>query len=149
MSALDANETLFKTDLHNAVHPAAQSKDVGDVIQAALLRSEIRRSVANLSPEEIEVLYRTCGDANICRALEELPSITKTKDGAIIVKRLVSDELREEVLRDEGRRLRPVSAERLDDINEIRGVYATVASSLRREVEKAAPVVFEPAVKVS
>ncbi|TDI37011.1 MAG: hypothetical protein E2P02_23705 [Acidobacteria bacterium] len=67
---------FFENQLHAAVTPK-RSDDPADRMDAALLRAELRRAVAGMNAQEIEVLYRTADSEDIRTALEELPRIEK------------------------------------------------------------------------
>jgi len=143
---LEAHEQQLRDELRAVVSPKPPSGDVATRMEGFMVRSELRRAVAGKDREQIEVLYRTSKNPLIRKALEEIPDIVTTKDGALIEKPFITDEVREEVLLDAGRRALPETSERIEDINEVRGVYSSIAVALRREVEEAAPGSVERAV---
>lgn len=131
------------TDELRAAVRSLPSKDLGDRLEAALLRSEIRRAASSMNQQQIEILYRG-GDSAIRSALEELPSI-KTKGSAVIVRPFITDELQEEVLFESARRALPEVAEMVDDIKEIGGIYEAITAAVKNEVKRHAPGAIEPA----
>lgn len=139
---LEKHEEQLCLELRAAVVPR-QSNDPADRMDAALLRAEVRRIAQGMGKLQLELLYRQ-GDHNVRRALEELPQIS-AKNNAVSVKPFVTAELREEVLLESARQALPETAERLEDIAEIRGIYKTIAAALRREIQEAAPGAIEPA----
>ena len=94
-------------ELRKAVEPK-RPEDLGDRLEAAHRRSEIRRVVAaeKMNDQDFEILYRTTTSAEVRGALEELPHIQK-KNGAVIVRSFVSPELCAEVLLTAGRLASP------------------------------------------
>ena len=144
---LDAHQQQLMSEILASVTPSSRSSDLGDRLEGALLRSEVRRAAQGMDALQLEILYRN-GDATVRKALEELPNITVGKHG-VSVRPFIPDELRHEVLLEAGRRARPEAAEQIHDIVEVRGVYNIVAAALKREIEQAAPgAVDPPAVRV-
>jgi len=139
-------EEVWLSELFSAVAPSRPT-DVAERIEKAFLRHEVRQTARGMSTQELEITYRQ-GDANVRQALEELPSISKGKNGAVIVKPFVSDELRKEVLIEAGRRAKPDIGDQLDDLVEVREMYRTLFAVARREISEAAPGAVEPELKL-
>ena len=131
-------------ELRKAVTPK-RSEDLGDRLEAAHRRSEIRRAVAaeKMNAQDVEILYRTTDSPDVRAALEELPRIQK-KSGAVIVRDYISPELRAEVLIQAGRRALPDVAEKIDWATSTISTYETIAATLRQDIISAAPDVAKP-----
>jgi len=143
---LDRHEAQLIAELRAAVEPEPP-KDMGQRLEGVLLRGEIRRAAAGMSPEQLEILYRG-GDSTIRNALSELPKV-ELKGGAVRILRYISDEVRQDVLMEAGRQALPDKADLLDDLLEVRGAFDSVAVAIRGEIKKLAPsAVPEPAPRI-
>ena len=90
---------------------------------------------------QLELLYRQ-GDALVRRALEELPSITVTKDGGVLVRPFVSDDLRKAALLEAARVALPAMADAVDKTRAAEGRFHILAGALRVEITKQIPDAF-------
>lgn len=133
---LERHEKQLKEEIRAAVIHSP-SKDLGDRLEASLLRSEIRKSVAGMTGTQLEVLYRE-GDGTVRRALEEVKNVS-VKNGAVRVVPFPSEKLVAEVLHSDGRQALPETAENFDDLEEIGAIYGQVAIAIKNEIRNAAP----------
>lgn len=135
----------FTATIREAVSPP-RPKDPGEVIEQALLRAEVRRACEGMSLLEREQVYRSADvDSNVRRALEEIPSIRKGRDGGVVVEPFVRAELRDEVLMELGRRRAPEAATELDKIIDLDAQDSQLVLALANEIGKVAPGAVEPA----
>lgn len=132
-TGLDDHERTVREKLGAAMAP--KTSDVGERVERALLRGEIRRQVAGLDSHAIELFYRN-GDATIRQALEELPRI-EAKDGIPLAPRpYITAELKNEVLLETAKREHAELAAALGDIESTRGVYRTAFTTLRAAAQE-------------
>jgi hypothetical protein len=136
---LRAGRERFTAQIREAVAPP-RPKDPGEVVELALARAEVRRACAGMSTLEREQVYRSADiDHNTRRALEEIPSIRKGRDGGVVVEPFVRAELRDEVLMELGRRRAPEAATELDKIIDLDAQDSQLVLALANEISKVAP----------
>jgi hypothetical protein len=106
-----------------------------------MLRAEVRAAARGISPEAIEILYRSPqSNSTIGAALEELPQISSSEAGVAVVQKMIGDEVRLDVLMEVGRRADADSADTLDRLEhkfeQAQQVYHTVRSESKRRRER-------------
>ena len=135
----------YLAHLSDKLEEAVSPRGSDDANQSNL-RREVRDAARGLDDLQREQLYRQ-GDATVRRALEELPAITGTKDGGILIKPFIGDELRQEVLLEAGRAALPATATAIDKTRAAEGRFLILAGALRNEISKEVPAFASDAVK--
>ena len=133
-AGLAENERGLLDQLRKATAPSRPS-DVGAVLEAALLRAEIRNRASGLAPEQHEDLYRR-GGPTIRAALEEAPLIAAGPHGAVVIRAFVGADVRDEVILAEGAAMLPDVASRLADVRTT-GKILSIGSGTAAEAVRA------------
>ncbi len=128
---------------HAKLQDAVTPRGSDDASQAGL-RKEVRDAARGMDDAQRELLYRQ-GDPLVRRALEELPSVTKTKDGGVLVRPFVSDDIRRAALLDAGRVALPAMATAIDNTRAAEERFHILAGALRAEITKQIPDAFSNA----
>jgi hypothetical protein len=118
-------------------------------IEQSLRHSEIRASLRDLDPLQVQIIYAQ-GDGETRAAIESAPRVArKTKDGATLTT-LVRPEVMETLMEERLAQDSPESAEKIEDLKHLRGMYDSLATAAQRAIEEAVPELkaSEPEVKV-
>jgi len=111
------------------------------------LRREIRDAAKGMDANQREQLYRQ-GDATVRHALEETKAISISKDGAVLYRPYVKQELIQETLLQAGREAVPETAYAIDNARASEERFHILAGTLGNDIAAAAPDAVEPEITI-
>jgi hypothetical protein len=142
---LNRHEEVILGEMRAKVAPTPRSGDVGERMERAMLRQEIRSAALGLSEQGRAILYRTL-DPGLREALTEIPVIA-VNNGIARVEPYVSKEVVDECLLEAGAKALPEKNDLLLDIRQERELFSIIRNVVEKSVtDVAADVVLPEAV---